>query len=121
MIGRFIVKYLDKVYSTQIDRYTCEDIEYWGDNRRIKLWFNNNNTIIDKLYVDLMIHKYFTSDRTILCKLLKKNYILTGISRQFFKGTEGFIYIITLTSVEEPLHLPAAKFEFVAQDFPTLQ
>ena len=60
------------------------------------------------------------SDRTIVCELQKKLYILTGMSREFFKGTEGFIYIVTLTSIEEPLHLPAAKFEFVAQDFPML-
>lgn len=120
MIGRFIVKYLDKIYSTQIDTYTCEDVEYWGDNRRIKLWFSESNTTIDKLYIDLLVNGYFKSDRTILCKLLKKDYILTGISRQFFKGTEGFIYIVTLTSIEEPIHLPDTKFEFVAQDFPML-
>lgn len=120
MIGRFVVKHLDKIYSTPIGNYTCEDVEYWGDSRRIKLWFSENNTTIDKLYIDLIMHKYFKSDRTIVCELQKKLYILTGMSREFFKGTEGFIYIVTLTSIEEPLHLPAAKFEFVAQDFPML-
>jgi|GEM_PF-5536877 len=52
MIGRFVIKHLDKIYSTPIDNYTCEDVEYWGDSRRIKLWFSENNTTIDKLYID---------------------------------------------------------------------
>lgn len=30
MIERFVVKHLDKIYSTPIGNYTCEDIEYWG-------------------------------------------------------------------------------------------
>lgn len=121
MIERFIVKHIDKVYSTKIDTYTCEDVEHWGDHQRIKLWFSSDNNVIEKLYYDLLKHKYFEKEMSILCKFIKKDYILTSISRQFSKNISyPYIYIITLTQIASPIDIPPYKLEFVAQDFPML-
>lgn len=71
-IHRFIFEIDGKVYSFQ-------DVTIWDESSYY--WFSENNTTIDKLYIDLIVHKYFKSDRTIVCELQKKLYILTGMSR----------------------------------------
>lgn len=120
MIGRFIVKHKDKVYSTQIDRYTCEDVEYYGDHQRIKLWFNADNTVIDKLYYDLIGSGFFKYNQPVFCKMLKKAYILKSVARQFTAGVDNYVYILTLTPAIMPVPQKAKFVPDSAQDFPWL-
>ena len=123
MIGRLIINFDNKVYSTLVNSYAVEHFSS-REPDKVKLYFVDN-PIIRSFYWNYMMPKNFLKKELRVVDFLGRPYILTFISIEepIDKGSSDFI--VTLIPLNEPHKLPPARFEpvrniFSPQEFPML-
>lgn len=123
MIGRLIIKFDNKVYSTLVNSYVSEHFSS-REPDKVKLYFVDN-PIIRSFYWNYMIPKNFLKKELRIVDFLGKPYILTFISIEepIDKGSSDFM--VTLIPLNEPPKLPPCRFESTMkitspQEFPWL-
>lgn len=109
MIGRLIINFDNKVYSTLVNSYVLEHFSS-REPDTVKLYFVDN-PIIRSFYWNYMLPKNFLKKELRIVDFLGKSYILTFISIEepIDKGSSDFM--ITLTPLNEPPKLPPCRFE----------
>lgn len=104
MISRLIIKYKGKIYSIPISNYTCEDVENWGDQLRVKPYFPSHIKVVEALYSDLLLNDYFSSNELIVSELFGRLYKLVRISKELYRDSVYKCFtIITLERIEVPV------------------
>lgn len=123
MIGRLIINFNNKVYSTLINSYAAEHFSS-REPDKVRLYFVNN-PIIRSFYWNYMLPKNFLKKELRIVDFLGKPYILTFISIEepIDKGNSDFM--VTLIPLNEPPKLPPCRFEPIRritspQEFPWL-
>lgn len=123
MIGRLIIKFDNKVYSTLINSYVSEHFSS-REPDKVRLYFVNN-PIIRSFYWNYMLPKNFLKKELRIVDFLGKPYILTFITIEepIDKGSSDFM--VTLIPLNEPPKLPPCRFEPIRritppQEFPWL-
>lgn len=123
MIGRLIINFNNKVYSTLINSYAAEHFSS-REPDKVRLYFVNN-PIIRSFYWNYMLPKNFLKKELRIVDFLGKPYILTFISIEepIDKGNSDFM--VTLIPINEPPKLPPCRFEPIRritspQEFPWL-
>lgn len=123
MIGRLIINFNNKVYSTLINSYAAEHF-YSREPDKVRLYFVNN-PIIRSFYWNYMLPKNFLKKELRIVDFLGKPYILTFISIEEPIDKENYDFIVTLIPLNEPPKLPPCRFEPIRwitspQEFPWL-
>ena len=123
MIGRLIINFDNKVYSTLVNSYVSEHFSS-REPDKVKLYFVDN-PIIRSFYWNYMLPKNFLKKELRIVYFLDKPYILTFISIEepIDKGSSDFM--VTLIPLNEPPKLPPYRFEPIRritspQEFPWL-
>ncbi len=123
MIGRLIINFDNKVYSTLVNSYVSEHFSS-REPDEVKLYFVDN-PIIRSFYWNYMLPKNFLRKELRIVDFLGKPYILTFISIEepIYKGSSDFM--VTLIPLNEPPKLPPCRFEPIRritspQEFPWL-
>lgn len=123
MIGRLIIKFDNKVYSTLVNSYISEHFAS-REPDKVKLYFVDN-PIIRSFYWNYMLPKNFLKKELRIVDFLGKPYILTFITLEepIDKGSSDFM--VTLIPLNEPPKLPPCRFEPIRriispQEFPWL-
>lgn len=123
MIGRLIIKFDNKVYSTLVNSYVSEHFSS-REPDKVKLYFVDN-PIIRSFYWNYILPKNFLKKELRVVDFLGKSYILTFISIEepIDKGSSDFM--VTLIALNEPPKLPPCRFEPIRritspQEFPWL-
>ena len=123
MIGRLIIKFDNKVYSTLVNSYVSEHFAS-REPDEVKLYFVDN-PIIRSFYWNYMLPKNFLKKELRIVDFLGKSYILTFITIEepIDKGSSDFM--VTLIPLNEPPKLPPCRFEPIRritspQEFPWL-
>lgn len=123
MIGRLIINFDNKVYSTLVNSYVSEHLSS-REPDEVKLYFVDN-PIIRSFYWNYMLPKNFLRKELRIVDFLGKPYILTFISIEepIDKGSSDFM--VTLIPLNEPPKLPPCRFEPIRritspQEFPWL-
>ena len=123
MIGRLIIKFDNKVYSTLVNSYAAEHFSS-REPDKVKLYFVDN-PIIRSFYWNYMLPKNFLKKELRIVDFLGKPYILASITIEepIDKGDSDFM--LTLIPLNEPPKLPPCRFEPIRritspQEFPWL-
>lgn len=123
MIGRLIINFNNKVYSTLINSYAAEHFSS-REPDKVKLYFVDN-PIIRSFYWNYILPKNFIKKELRIVDFLGKPHILTFITLEepIDKGSSDFM--VTLIPLNEPPKLPPCRFEPIRritspQDFPML-
>lgn len=123
MIGRLIINFDNKVYSTLVNSYVSEHFSS-REPDEVKLHFVDN-PIIRSFYWNYMLPKNFLKKELRIVDFLGRPYILTFISIEepIDKGSSDFM--VTLIPLNEPPKLPPCRFEPIRritspQEFPWL-
>ena len=123
MIGRLIINFDNKVYSTLVNSYVSEHFSS-REPDKVKLYFVDN-PIIRSFYWNYILPKNFLKKELRVVGFLGKPYILTFITIEepIDKGSSDFM--VTLIPLNEPPKLPPCRFEPIrritsSQDFPML-
>ena len=123
MIGRLIINFNNKVYSTLINSYASEHFSS-REPDKVRLYFVDN-PIIRSFYWNYMLPKNFLKKELRIVDFLGKPYILTFITieKPIDKGDSDFM--VTLIPLNEPPKLPPCRFEPIGritppQEFPWL-
>lgn len=123
MIGRLIIKFDNKVYSTLVNSYVSEHFSS-REPDKVKLYFVDN-PIIRSFYWNYTLPKNFLKKELRIVDFLGKPYILTFITLEepIDKGSSDFM--VTLIPLNEPPKLPPCRFEPIRritspQEFPWL-
>lgn len=123
MIGRLIINFNNKVYSTLINSYAAEHF-FSREPDKVRLYFVDN-PIIRSFYWNYTLPKNFLKKELRVVDFLGKPYILTFISikEPIDKGSSDFM--VTLIPLNEPPKLPPCRFEPIRritspQEFPWL-
>lgn len=109
MIGRLIINFNNKVYSTLINSYAAEHFSS-REPDKVRLYFVDN-PIIHSFYWNYTLPKNFLKKELRIVDFLGKPYILTFITIEepIDKGNSDFI--VTLIPLNEPPKLPSCRFE----------
>lgn len=123
MIGRLIIKFDNKVYSTLVNSYASEHFSS-REHDKVRLYFVDN-PIIRSFYWKYMLPKNFLKKELKIVDFLGKPYILTFITIEepIDKGNSDFM--VTLIPLNEPPKLLPCRFEPTRritspQEFPML-
>lgn len=123
MIGRLIINFNNKVYSTLINSYAAEHFSS-REPDKVRLYFVDN-PIIRSFYWNYTLPKNFLKKELRIVDFLGKPYILTFITIEepIDKGNSDFM--VTLIPLNEPPKLPPCRFEPIRritppQEFPWL-
>ena len=117
MIGRFIIKYQNKVYSAMVHENITEEFDTLRKQRVVNIHFVNNE-IMRMLRKDYHLN-YSNDNELLLVNFLGKTWILTTIYLvpPVWKGDADVR--VTLKPAILPPELPPVKFvPNVTQDFP---
>ena len=124
MIGRLIIKFDNKIYSTLVNPYATETFVFSREYDKVRLYFVNN-PIIRSFYWNYMRPKNFLKKELRIVDFLGKPHILTFISIEepIDKGDSDFM--VTLIPLNKPPKLPPCRFEPIRgitspQEFPWL-
>lgn len=111
MIGRLIINFDKKVYSTLVNSYVAEHFSS-REPDKVKLYFSDN-PIIRSFYWDYMRPKNWIKSKNsiMVVDFLDKPHILTFITIEepIDKGNSDFM--VTLIPLNEPPKLPSCRFE----------
>lgn len=109
MIGRLIINFDNKVYSTLVNSYAAEHFSS-REPDKVRLYFVDN-PIIRSFYWNYMLPKNFLKKELRIVDFLGKPYILTSITIEEPIDTGDSDFMVTLIPLNEPPKLPLCRFE----------